>query len=276
MTEDLLKSKKLHTDDTVIRVQDAGAHKARIARLWVYVGDRQHAHTVFDYTRSRSRDGPARFLEKYSGYLQADAFGGYDCLYAGKDVIEVACWAHARRKFFEARESDARAEEMLLLIAELYAVEKEAREYSPNLRREVRQMKTAPILARIDQWLDECERQRDILPQSKLKAAVRYARNQWRALTRFVQDGVLEADNNAAENALRPVVLGRKNYLFVGNDAGGKRAAILYSLIESCKRHGINPVEYLTDVLTRIAIHPADQVASLAPANWKSNNATPA
>ena len=269
MKADLLKSKKLHTDDTVIRVQDPGAHQAKIARLWVYVGDANHPHTVFDYTRSRNRDGPANFLEGFSGYLQADAFGGYDAIYSGKSVIEVACWAHARRKFFEARASDARADEMLLLIAELYAVEKAIRAYTPNLRRDVRQLKTAPILARIREWLDV--RAADVLPKSELGAAIRYARNQWRALTRFIEDGMLEADNNIAENAVRPVVLGRKNYLFVGNDVGGKRAAILYSLIESCKRHGVNPVEYLTDVLTRIATHPATQIADLAPANWKSN-----
>jgi transposase len=268
MKSDLLKSKKLHTDDTVIRVQDPGAHKAKIARLWVYVGDGGHPHTVFDYTRSRSREGPANFLEKFSGYLQADAFGGYDCIYASKTVIEVACWAHARRKFFESRESDGRADEMLLLIAEIYAVEKEIRELSPNLRREVRQLKTKPVLKRIDAWLEE--HAQAVLPKSDLGAAIRYTRNQWRALTRFVEDGILEADNNIAENAVRPVVLGRKNYLFVGNDAGGQRAAILYSLIESCKRHGANPVEYLTDVLTRVSTHPAEKVAALAPTHWKA------
>jgi transposase len=268
MKSDLLKSRKLHTDDTVIRVQDAGAHRAKLARLWVYVGDAQHPHTVFDYTRSRSRDGPVNFLGDFSGYLQADAFGGYDVIYSGKTVIEVACWAHARRKFFEARKSDARADEMLLLIAELYAIEKEIRGYTPNLRREVRQLKTAPLLARIRGRLEA--RAADVLPKSELGAAIRYAHNQWRALTRFLEDGVLEADNNIAENAVRPVVLGRKNYLFVGNDAGGCRAAILYSLIESCKRHAVNPVEYLTDVLTRISTHPAAKIGDLAPANWKA------
>jgi transposase len=268
MKGDLLKSKKIHTDDTTIRVQDPGAHKAKIARLWVYVGDNQHPHTVFDYTRSRNREGPANFLEKFSGYLQADAFGGYDCLYAGKAMIEVACWAHARRKFFESRESDSRADEMLLLIAEIYAVEKEIREFSSSLRREVRQLKTVPILKRIEAWLEA--HAQDVLPKSDLGQAIRYTRNQWIALTRFVEDGILEADNNIAENAVRPVVLGRKNYLFVGNDAGGQRAAILYSLIESCKRHGVNPVEYLTDVLTRVSTHPAEKVADLAPANWQA------
>ena len=191
MKSDLLKSKKLHTDDTVIRVQDPGAHKAKIARLWVYVGDKAIRTPVFDYTRSRSREGPANFLEKFSGYLQADAFSGYDCIYASKAVIEVACWAHARRKFFDARESDARADEMLLLIAEMYAVEKEIRDFSPNLRRDVRQLKTAPVLKRIDAWLEIHER--EALPKSDLGQAVRYARNQWIALTRFIEDGILEA-----------------------------------------------------------------------------------
>jgi transposase len=274
MKGEVLKSRKIHIDDTSIRVQEPGMHKTRTAHLWVYVGDDAHPQTVFDYTRNRSRDGPAKFLEKYKGYLQADAFSAYDCLYASKDVIEVACWAHARRKFFEARESDARADEMLLLIAELYAVEKDIRDFPPNLRYDVRQLKTAPILNRIDGWMEACQRNKEVLPRGDLGEAIKYARKQWRALTRFIEDGILSPDNNAAENALRPVVLGRKNYLFVGNDAGGKRAAILYSLIESCKRHGVNPVEYLADVLTRISTHPAAQVADLAPANWKI--ATPA
>jgi transposase len=250
MISDALKSKKLHTDDTTIPVQEPGSHKTRTARLWVYVGDEEHPHTVFDYTRSRSRDGPAKFLEKYSGYLQADAFAGYDCIYACKTVIEVACWAHARRKFTEARDSDVRADEMLLLISEMYAVEQEARGRTANLRREIRKLKTAPILERIYCWLKT--REVETLPQSFMRKAIGYMLNQWQALTRFLEDGTLEPDNNTAENALRPVVLGRKNYLFVGNDAGGRRAAILYSLIASCKRRGINPVEYLTDVLTRL------------------------
>jgi len=269
-TADVLKSHKLHTDDTPIRVQEPGAHQTKTARLWVYVGDEEHPHTIFAYTRSRSRDGPASFLEKYHGYLQADAFAGYDCIYVGKTVIEVACWAHARRKFIEARESDARADALLLLIAELYAVEKEARGLPAAARKELRQLKSVPVLQRMNAWLDAYARPETTLPRSPLRKAINYTLKQWTALTRFVEDGMLEADNNIAENALRPVVLGRKNYLFVGNDAGGKRAAILYSLIASCKRRGINPVAYLTDVLTRISTHPAERVHELAPANWSA------
>ena len=174
-----------------------------------------------------------------------------------------------RRKFFEARDTDARADELLLMVAEIYAVEKQARELdlSPQLRKELRQLQTVPILTRIRNWFDA--RAIDTLPKSPLRKAIRYALNQWQALTRFVEDGTLEPDNNAAENALRPVTLGRKNYLFVGSDSGGRRAAVIYSLIQSCKRHGVNPADYLRDVLVRISTHPASLVHELAPANWK-------
>jgi len=157
----------------------------------------------------------------------------------------VACWAHTRRKFFEARDTDARADQMLALIGELYAVETEARDLKvpPKLRRDLRLLKTVPILERIEAWLNA--RVLDALPKSPLGQALTYARNQWAALTRFVDDGILEADNNLGENALRPICLGRKNYLFVGSDAGGRRAAILYSLVRTCERHDVNAWEYL-------------------------------
>lgn len=269
MKLDLLRSVKIHTDDTTVRVLDPGSHKTRTARLWVYVGDENHSHVVFEYTTSRHRDGPAKFLERYKGYLQADAYAGYDGIYASREIIEVACWAHMRRKFFEARDTDVRADELLLMVAELYAVEKQARELnlSAQLRQELRQLKTAPILTRIRTWLDA--RVLDTLPKSPLRQAVRYALNQWQALMRFIENGALEPDNNAAENALRPVTLGRKNYMFMGSDSGGRRAAILYSLIQSCKRHSVNPLQYLRDVLVRISTHPASLVHELAPAHWK-------
>ncbi len=261
------RSRKIHTDDTTIRVLDPGTGKTRTGRFWVYVGDFRQPFTVFDYTPNRSRDGPEQFLKDFIGFLQADAYKGYDRLYAACKIIEVACWAHARRKFFEARDTDARAVELLALIRELYAVESECRGGIAVERQALRQRKTRPVLERIRAWLDA--RGSDTLPKSPLSQAVNYALNQWTALTRFIEDGELEADNNIGENALRPICLGRKNYLFVGSDAGGRRAAILYTLIRTCERHGVNPWEYLRDVLIRVSTHPAGQIDELLPHRWK-------
>jgi len=267
MAAQVKQSGKLHTDDTPIRVLDPGKGKTRTARFWVYVGDDEHPFTVFDYTTSRSRDGPEKFLKDFKGYLQADAYTGYDRICAGPEVVEVACWAHTRRKFFEARDTAARADELLALIRELYSIEQRGRGLKAAGRQQLRQMFTAPLLLRIKAWL--AARSLDTLPKSPLGQAVQYALNQWTALTRFVEDGRLEPDNNLAENAVRPIALGRKNYLFLGNDAGGRRAAILYSLIRTCERHGVNAWEYLRDVLTRVSTHPAHRIAELLPNAWK-------
>jgi len=267
MSAHVLASRKLHTDDTPIRVLDPGKGKTRTARFWVYLGDDEQPFTVFDYTPSRSRDGPEKFLRGFRGYLQADAYTGYDRLYAGNEVIEVACWAHTRRKFFEARETEVRANEMLALIAELYASEELARPLNAAGRQQLRELKTRSLLLRIRAWL--AARVLDSLPKSPFGQALTYALNQWSALTRFVEDGSLEADNNLGENALRPICVGRKNYLFVGSDAGGRRAAILYSLVRTCERHDVNPWDYLRDVLIRVSTHPASQIDDLLPHRWK-------
>lgn len=284
MARQIILSFKIHTDDTPIDLLDPGRGKTQTARFWVYVGDDTHPFTIFDFTPSRSRDGPEKFLKGFKGYLQADAFAGYDRMCGGKDVIEVACWAHARRKFFEAKDTDARAAEMLALIGELYAVEAQARpqieaaralpleQRSAALsdafaaRRQLREAASKVALEKIDAWMKA--RAADTLPKSPLGLALGYARNQWRALNRFVEDGALEIDNNAGENALRPIALGRKNYLFVGSEHGGRRAAILYSLIRTCERHQINAWEYLRDVLVRISTHPASQIDALLPHRW--------
>ena len=287
MARQIILSFKIHTDDTPIDLLDPGRGKTQTARFWVYVGDDDHPFTVFDFTPSRSRDGPEKFLKTFKGYLQADAFAGYDRMCAGFDVIEVACWAHARRKFFEAKDTDARAAEILVLKGELYAVEAQARpaiEAARGLpseqrhaalseafaaRKRVREAVSKAVLEKIDAWLKA--RAADTLPKSPLALAIGYARNQWRALNRFIENGALEADNNVGENALRPIALGRKNYLFVGSEHGGRRAAILYSLIRTCERHHINAWEYLRDVLVRIATHPASQIDALLPHRWTLN-----
>jgi transposase len=285
MARQIILSSKVHTDDTPIALLDPGRGKTQTARFWVYVGDDSQPYTVFDFTPSRSRDGPEKFLKGFKGHLQADAFAGYDRMCAGKEVIEVACWAHARRKFFEAKDTDARAGETLALIGELYAVEAQARPQieaaralplelrGPALsdafavRRQLREAVSKAVLEKIDAWMKA--RAADTLPKSPLGLAIGYARNQWRALNRFIENGALEADNNAAENAVRPIALGRKNYLFVGSEHGGRRAAILYSLIRTCERHQVNAWEYLRDVLVRISTHPASRIGELMPHVWQ-------
>jgi len=285
MTTLTLLSGKIHTDDTPIRVLAPGTGKTREARFWVYWGDEAHPFVVFDYTPNRSRDGPARFLRTFKGFLQADAYAGYNHIYELRWVIEVACMAHMRRYFFEAQDTDAHALEMLALVRELYQIEDLARpviadalkipweqraaalEQAYALRLELRQKSSVAILARMKTWLDA--RVLDTLPKSPLGQAVTYALNQWTALTRFTENGMLEIDNNIAENALRPIALGRKNYLFLGSDEGGRRAAIIYSLIRTCERHGVNAWEYLRDVLVRISTHPASRIDELLPHLWK-------
>ncbi len=275
MKERVLESEKIHTDDVPVPVLDGDRDETREARLWVYVGDEEHPHTVFDYTANRTRDGPVKFLGGWHGYLQADAYGGYDGIYAGGKVIEVACWAHARRKFYDAQESDpGRSRWMLGRIARLYAVEEEARTLGREGRKSLRGQRSRAILAEIETWLGEQEGR--VLPKSPIGQAVGYARNQWRALRRYVEDGILEADNNIAERAVRGVAVGRKNWLFAGSDEGGKRAAILFSLVETCKAHAVDPFAYLRDVIARIATHPAKRIEELLVPAWKAAHATTA
>jgi transposase len=260
------RSKVIHTDDTPVPVLDRTRDRTRTGRIWVYLGDAKNPYTVYDATPSRSRDGPRAFLAKYQGYLQADAFGGYDGLFA-TGATEVACWAHTRRKFHEAVESDSRLSlEALAHIRRLYEVERRAKEIDSDTRLSLRQRESVPVLRAFKDWLDA--RRASALPKSPLGAAITYATNQWAALNVYTSDGDLAIDNNAAERALRGVAVGRKNWLFWGSDAGGKTAAVLTSLTATCKRHGIDPWSYLSDVLSRIPTHPADRVAELLPDVW--------
>jgi len=267
MRKEALLSRKIHTDDTPVRVLDPGSGKTRTGRFWAYVGDDAHRHVVFEYTPSRGRDGPARFLSGYRGYLQADAFAGYDALYAGREIIEVACWAHARRKFRDAILTDARGAEMVRLIGALYLVEEMGVGCREETRLKLRRELSSKILERILRWLERTRG--DVLPKSPLGQAISYALSNWRALTRYAEDAILLPDNNMAENALRCVALGRKNWLFVGNDEAGERAAILYSVLASCRANGVDPWVYLSDVLVRVSTHPSSRAAELLPGNWK-------
>lgn len=269
MKAEVLDSKVIHTDDTPLPVLDKQRTKTRTGRMWVYIGDRQHPYTVYDYTASRKRDGPAEFLKDFAGYLQADAFAGYDGIYLEQDVQEVACWSHARRKLIDAQSSDPqRSVTAAAWIRKLYDVEKEARDRKAPERKVLRQEKAKPLLDGFGEWLREESKR--VLPKSPIGQAISYTLSNWEALNRYLGDGDLAIDNNAAERALRGVVLGRKNWLFAGSDNGGRTAAVLTSFTATCKARGIDPLAYLRDVLGRISAHPMRRLAELLPDRWKA------
>jgi transposase len=265
----LFQSKVIGTDDTGVKVLDVKLPFARTGRIWPYYGDPHHPVIVYDYTATRERAGPEEFLKGYRGYLQADAYGGYDAFFKDpvRGLIEVGCWAHARRYFHKALESDQpRMGPALLLIAQLYRVEKQARGWTPEDRLRLRQLQSRPILDKLHDYLLEI--QVEVLPKSSEGRAVRYSLKNWTALTRYCEDGDLEIDNNATERAIRGVAVGRHNWVFFGSDEGGKTAAVLRSFVASCQRVGIDPFAWLKDVLSRIADHPITRLAELLPHNW--------
>jgi transposase len=282
----VLASQKLHTDDTPVKIRDAHKKLKHTGRFWTYVGDEEHPLTVFDYTPSRKRDGPAEFLKNYHGYLQADAFNGYDGIYleSNGQIQEVGCWAHARRKYFDGRRADpAHAEAALAWIGKLYGIEKELRERTagewldlPLADRfsqiaAVRQERSRPLLSDFQRWL-EAESPK-LLPKNPIRQAMDYTLGNWSALSRYIESGRLAIDNNAAENSLRGICLGRKNWLFCGSDRGGRAAAVYFSLIASCKRHEIDPFAYLRDILRRLPTLTSSPdpavIDSLLPHRWQ-------
>ena len=267
--EKILESPKINTDDTPIPIKSE-KHRGSTYNgyLWVYVDDKNNV--VFDFTPNRSREGPLKFLGTYSGYVQADAYSGYDEFFRKSDAIEVGCHAHARRKFDYALDSDpVRAARLLVLWGKLYGIERKAKDdnYSMAQLLDARQKEAKPILAEIKTVLDEYKNQ--VLPKSPIGKAINYSLNQWEALNRYVENSMLEIDNNISERTLRMVVIGRKNYMFAGSEAGAWRAAIIYSLVASCKLNGHDPFAYFRDVLEKISIHPADKIDELLPSNWK-------
>jgi transposase len=264
---------KLHADDTPIPVLSPGSGKTKTGRLWTYVrddrpGGEDTAPAVwFAYSENRKGEHPRGHLKNFHGALQADAYAGFHHLYGDGDIYEVACWAHARRKFHEIHvlHASPTTAQALERIGVLYAIEEQIRGKPAELRREVRQTRARPLLDEFEKWMEK--ELRSLSPKSETAAAIRYALSRWRALTRYVDDGHLEIDNSAAERALRAVALGRKNYLFAGSDAGGDRAAAFYSLIGSAKLNGLDPEHYLRTVLARVADHPVKQISELLPWN---------
>ncbi len=272
MHKKILQSPKINTDDTPIPIKSKKRKGSTYnGYLWVYIDD--NGNVVFDFTPTRSREGPIKFLGNYSGFVQADAYSGYDEFFRKGKATEVGCNSHARRKFEYALDSDpVRAVGMLVLWGRLYEIESIAKKekYDSTQLRDARQKEAKPILAEIKTVLDEYKNQ--VLPKSPMGKAITYSLNQWEALNRYVDDPILDIDNNISERALRMVVIGRKNYMFAGSEAGAWRAAIIYSLVASCKLNDIDPFAYFRDVLERVSTHPADKIDELLPSNWKMPN----
>jgi transposase len=275
MRQRVLSSKAVQTDDSPVPVLDPELPRTRTGRIWTYVGDAVNPYTVYDYTPTREGKGPAAFLKDFSGYVQADAYPGYDAIFADetRDIEELACWAHARRKFFEAQSSDLmRSMVMLAYVRLLYDVEREAKDkgWTGEPRRVLRQEKSLPILADIEAYLQR--EQSHVLPKTPIANAIDYVLKNWLALKRYTEDGDLEIDNNGAERSLRGIAVGRKNWLFYGSDNGGLTAAVLTSLIASAKRAKIDPVAYLRDIFDRISAHPAGRLDEFLPDQWKASH----
>jgi hypothetical protein len=275
MKPDLLLSPKIHTDDTVIPVLEEGRNTTKEGRLWGYLGNGPPC-VIYDYSPNRQQIWPENFLKNYKGYLQADAYTGYDKLYADGNIIEVACMAHARRKFFDivqannkiSKSKEGVAVTALNYIGRLYKIERRIQDLEPLAKKAIRKREATPILKEYKKWL--LDKNIKVLPKSPLGQAVNYTLKNWVALTRYLGNGILAIDNNAAERLMRPITVGRSNWIFAGNDRGGRAAATVYSLIETCKLNKINPYEYLVNVLTRLPNTLNRDIRSLLPYAWQS------
>jgi transposase len=264
----ILQSPKINTDDTSIPVKSRN-RKGSVYKgyLWVYIDDKKNV--VFDFTPTRSREGPKKFFGDYGGYVQADAYSGYDEFFRTGNATEVGCCAHARRKFEYALDSDpVRASHMMALWRKLYAVEKRAKteNFTPAELLSLRRSESVAVFEDIKRAVDDYKDV--VLPKSPMGKAITYTLNQWDALREYTANPILEIDNNLSERTLRMVVIGRKNYLFAGSEAGAWRASIIYSLVASCKLNGIDPYAYFNDVLRKISTHPASKIDHLLPSNW--------
>ena len=269
LREEVLSEDIVFTDDTTVRIAQAGKPgSSKKGRLWIYT-DKQGRH-FYDFTDSRKRDGPEAIFAGFEGYVHADAYPGYDKLFLPGKVTEVACWAHTRRKFETAQRTDPElGGRALELIGQLYQVETAARERNldaPGVAA-LREQHALPVLDEIHAWLGAVEAQ--VLPKSPMGSAVHYALAQWEALKVYVTDGRLEIDNNRSERAMKPVAVGRKNWLFVQTEGGGKTAAIMMSLVQTAEAAGVNAKLYLRDVLQRIATEV--DVKKLLPHAWKKH-----
>ena len=277
--KNILASNHLYADDTPLPVLDPGRRRTKTGRLWVYARDERGwsgpdpPAAVYFYEPDRRAQRPKDHLKDYRGVLHVDGYIGFEQLTGDDRIVLAACWAHARRKFYEIAKADGSpiADEAVRRIAELYAIEAKIRGNTPEERLAVRQAMARPLIMKMKQWL---EAQLPRIPQSgKLAEAIRYALTRWTGLSRFLDDGRVELDTNPVERAIRPIALGRKNHLFAGSDRGGKRWATVCSLVETAKLNKVEPYSYLTDVLQRMVDdHPANRLDELLPWNWKAEN----
>ena len=269
----VLNGQAIFADDTPVKLLTPGAGKTKTARLWAYVRDERpwvgEAPTAAWYRFSPDRKGvrPSKHLADYTGWMHADGYAGFEELYRSGRVHEVACMAHIRRKFVDVHksQSSAIAGEAVLRIAKLYGVEKQARGRPPDERVKIRREKAKPVFDDLEAWL--AAQLPKISGKSPLAGAIRYALTRMKRLRPYLENGFLELDNNTAERSMRPIALGRKNYLFMGSERGGKSAAIAYTLIETAKLSGVDPQAWLTDTLTRIADHKITKLDELMP--WR-------
>jgi transposase len=272
MKAQVMQSRVVQTDSTQVSVLLEGRADAQTGQLWEYLGDKDHPYVVFDFSVDHTKGHPQKFLADYTGYVQADAYAGYDGLFgpdSAQPKIEVGCWAHAERKIEEARATDpALACQALGFTSALFAIEKRAR--NDNLAEaevfQLRQRESLPILAEFKTWLDATVEQ--ALPKSPLGEALGYVRNQWQALNRYTEAGFLEMTNNASERINKIIAIGRRNWLFVGSPQGGHTAAALFSVTATCRRLRMDVFAYLSDVLTRLPTHPPERLDELLPDRW--------
>jgi transposase len=270
MIQRVLASHLIGTDDTPLPMQAPG--KTKKARIWIYRGDDDHPYNAFDFTVSRGRDGPAQFLKDYHGVLQADAYGGYEGICIGGGITQAGCWAHARRKFVDTQTlAPAITGPALEMIGQLFAIERSTEGLRPPEHLALRQQKSVPVLNRLHEqlvaWKDS------LLPKHPVAGAVGYVLNQWGPLTAFTQDPAIRLDNNLAEQQMKRIAMGRKAFLFVGNERGGQTAAILSSLTSTCQRHNIDPERYLTQLLANLPGTPLSQLDQWLPDVWKKHQA---
>jgi transposase len=277
MKAGLLAGSYLQADETPVRYLDPDV-KGKSQQGWLWTYSQPQGDVVFNWNISRSREGPREFLTGFKGQLQTDGYGVYESLARerGGELILIGCWAHARRGFHEALGEGRAAAWIMGQIGQLYAVEQALREHraGPDLRASVRAWQSQPVLRRLRRALELIRRR--VLPKSLLGQAIDYTLSRWEALTRYVADGRLEIDNNLCENAIRPTAIGKKNFLFIGHPEAGQRSAVIYSVLGSCRRLGINPAEYLQDLFERLPKAKTSEVKSLTPAAWlkaKSNKA---
>lgn len=268
---DVLKAKVFQTDylmadETPIPVQTRDKPGATHRGFhWVYYNPLDKK-VLFDYRKGRGREGPGLLLKDYKGHLQTDGYSVYETLTNKANITHLACMAHARRYFEKAKDNDKpRSDHALALFRSLYAVEQKAREHQhdANQRKQLRQKEAVPILVELKQWLDDQARQ--VLPSSAIGKAIAYALGRWPALKRYIEDGRFEIDNNLVENSIRPVAIGRKNYMFAGSHDAAQRMAMMYSFMATCKINGVEPFAWLKDTLTRIPDHPANRLEELLP-----------